>query len=218
MKVEEMLDVANPVGLKLVLTWKEIDAILSQPKPRLCSANEAMGFAAFMGKAMPTGQGTDFDIWAKDASLIFTEYPYDDVRLAVEHPSKGIRAFNTWLPDPKTLIEFLQAMQERRGRIRHNAQEVGARIFEDMESKEKPSPEQQAEMSRRIQNIVRGSRGRCSIEEDVNRRNAQERVNAYAEFCGNGDASKGFEIMMERGMVSPPDDWKPEPGWNGGIA
>jgi hypothetical protein len=106
-------------------------AILSQPIPRPCSNEKAVEYANYLGRAMPTGQGTDFDIWVNDAALIFCEYPERDVKLAVEHPAKGLRAAHKWLPTPSDIIAYLADLTLRRGRILANAREIVKQHNED---------------------------------------------------------------------------------------
>lgn len=203
-----MLDVTNTIGLKGRIELWELETVASQPLPRNCTNEEALGFANFMGKAMPTGQGMDFDIWVSDATLIFSEYPFKDVKIAVQHPTKGIRASHTWLPDPKTLIEFLRAMQERRGLIKSNARKLANEIIEEQNREPDKCPEEWVAMSRRIQNIVRASRGNCSLEQEEQRRSQQEEFNEYAKFRGDGDWAKGIEILLEEGTETAPENWR----------
>lgn len=37
-----------------------------------------------------------------------------------------------------------------------------------------------------------------------------ERTTAYARMLGNGDGMAGWQIMVERGISEPPEDWQPE--------
>lgn len=111
-------------GLRGIIPLNDAMDVIALPTPRPCSNERAVEYANYLGRAMPTGQGTDFDIWINDAALIFCEYPEQDVKRAVEHPVKGLRASHKWLPASSDIIAYLDGLKLRRGRILANAREI----------------------------------------------------------------------------------------------
>jgi hypothetical protein len=111
-------------GLRGIIPLDDLHEIIAMPTPKLCSNDKAIEFANYLGRSMPTGQGTDFDIWVHDAALIFTEYPEQDVRLAVEHPAKGLRSTYKWLPAQSEVIAYLNTKTARRALILANAKRL----------------------------------------------------------------------------------------------
>ncbi len=150
-----------------------------------------------MGKAMPTGQGTDFDIWVKDAAIIFSEYPEQDVRILVEHPVKGIRSKFKWLPQPSDLIEFLNEMRNRRGRIISNAKHVISEKSKLVEIEE--TPEQRASMGRKVENLARELAGKRSLDDVEKLRAENIAFNKKCIEAGGGSYQVGLMILLEQG-------------------
>ena len=173
----------------------EANAIILQGLPKICSGEKALGFARYMGKAMPTGEGTDFDVWFKDAAIIFSEYAEEDVRLMVEHPMKGIRAKQKWLPQPVDLIDFLNDLRNRHGRIMSNARYVVAELTK--EPKPDYSPGHKAAMTRKLENLARELTNRRSLDAIENTQAEQEIYDAECLAAGNGDKQRGIEVLLE---------------------
>lgn len=198
-RLARVLDSTNKVGLSSLVTLAEARAVAAQPAPPICSGEKAMGYAEYMGKAMPTGAGTDFDIWLKDAVIIFSEYAEADVRLCVEHPTKGLRSKHKWLPQPIDLIEFLNGLRSRRGRIIGNARLAIAEFEKPRELEE--SPEHRAMMARRFESLSRELSGKLSLEALESVREQKEIFDAECVAAGNGDKQAGLMVLL--GEESP---------------
>ena len=193
-RLAKVLDSTNKVGISSLVTLAEARAVVAQPTPPICSYERAVTYAEYMGKAMPTGQGTDFDIWLKDAAIIFSEYAEADVRLCVEHPIKGLRAKHKWLPQPVDLVEFLNGLRGRRYRIVANARHVVAELSAPAEAPE--TPEHRDMMARRFENLSRELSGKLSLEVLDSVREQQEIFDAECVAAGNGDKQAGLMILL----------------------
>jgi len=199
-----ILDTTSKLGLLEVITLAEANAIVSRGLPKICSGEKALGFARYMGKAMPTGEGTDFDIWFKDAAIIFSEYAEEDVRLTVEHPTKGIRAKQKWLPQPVDLIAFLDEIRNRHGRILANARYVVAELTKEPDPDF--SPEHKAAMARKLENLARDLSNRRSLDAIEMTQAEQEIYDAECLAAGAGDKQKGIEILLGLTQLPPQQD------------
>lgn len=203
-RLANLLDTTSKVGLIGNVNLEEARAMVSRGTPPICSGEKALAFAEYMGKSMPTGAGTDFAIWLKDAAIVFSEYAEADVRLTVEHPTKGIRSKHKWLPQPSELIEFLNELRNRRGRIVSNARYVISELTKEPEPEF--SAEHQAAMARKMENLARDLTGRRSLEAVEATQEQQEAFDAECLTTGDGDKQRGLEILM--GLEPQPDPAK----------
>jgi len=201
-RLAQILDTTYRPGLDSQISLAEAQAVIGAGFPKNCSGEKALGYAEFMGKAMPTGQGTDFDIWTKDAAIIFSEYAEADVRIAVEHPTRGLRAKHKWLPSPSEIITFLDEMKTRRYRIISNARHIVAELTKPKEIEY--SPEHRAEMARKWENLSREMNGRYSMEAQESVMAEQEKFRLQCLTVGDGDYQRGLELML--GLSEPPEE------------
>jgi hypothetical protein len=206
-RLERALDCDSKLGLLQAISLSEAQAIISAGIPNNCTTNQAIEYAQFMGRAMPTGAGTDFEIWIDDATLIFSEYPVDDVNIAVKHPTLGLRSKHKWLPQPSDLIEFLNAMRTRRYRILGNARYVVTELSKPIEPEQSPS--ERARLARKFENLAREFAGKRSLDAIESTREQQTTFDAECLTVGNGDKQAGLEVLLRNHSVSLPIDIPP---------
>lgn len=192
-------------------------ALLAMRSPDLCPPELALEYAEAMAARMPAGDQNSKEFWLRDAVVIFTRYAERDVFEMAMNPVSGIRATETFLPDPPKLLAFLNGLAARRGRILRNAK-ILVDEHDRQASEKVQTPEQREAMARKVMNLSRGLKGLCSVEMQERSRAQQAEFNAYCHHIGNGDLAEGYRIMNEKNMTEPPPNWRDLKGWQGEIA
>jgi len=142
------------------------------------------------------------------AILEFVAGLNDDEIAHLMHPRTGVAARCNFLPTKADMVKILNEAEAVASKFR--ASTDNRHLKRDTRPYE---PKQVPQFFDRHGNRITEAEAQARAAEhrvNVESMKRVERVTAYARMLGNGDGMAGWQIMVERGISEPPEDWQPE--------